>query len=260
MSIFHSPKDHHTMQPIPKPSGKVAVISGGSSGIGRAFVGQLHAQGYTVVTCGRNAAKLQKLARDFPGVEAGVCDVSDTAALRAFAKDVVGRHPKIDLLISNAGGLRELDFTRDDIADQDPTEEIRSNLAGAIEWTAAFLPAVRRASPSAIVLVTSGYAMAASTRGPVYSAAKYGLRGFAKALRRQLASHRVTVTEVLPPLVDTPAVAHLSGTKLSATSVAELALAAVSKGKPEVRPGAVRWLPLGLRIAPRLVENMVAKS
>lgn len=243
-----------------RPIGKVAVISGGSSGIGRAFVEQLHAQGYTVVTCGRDSAKLERLAKDFPGVETAVCDVSDTAAVRAFAGDVVRRHSKIDLLISNAGGLRELDFTRDDIADQDPTEEIRSNLAGAIEWTAAFLPAVRRASPSAIVLVTSGYAMAASTRGPVYSAAKFGLRGFAKALRRQLASHGVTVTEVLPPLVDTPAVAHRSGTKVSSASVAALTLAAVAKGKSEVHPGSVRWLPLGLRIAPRMIEDMVAKS
>jgi uncharacterized oxidoreductase len=243
-----------------QPADKVAVISGGSSGIGRAFVEQLHVRGYTVVTCARDAAKLQQLARDYPGVETAVCDVSDTAALRAFAGDVLRRHPKIDLLISNAGGLRELDFTRDDIADQDPTEEIRSNLVGAIEWTAAFLPAVRRASPSAIVLVTSGYAMAPATRGPVYSAAKFGLRGFAKALRRQLAKHGVTVIEVLPPLVDTPAVAHLSGTKVSAAHVVELALAAVVKGKSEVRPGSVRWLPLGLRIAPTLVENVVAKS
>ena len=248
------------MQPNLKPIGKVAVISGGSSGIGRAFVEQLHAQGYTVVTCGRDAVKLEKLTNDFPGVETGICDVSDTHALRAFAAHVVRRHPKIDLLISNAGGLRELDFTRDDIADQDPTEEIRSNLAGAIEWTAAFLPAVRRASPSAIALVTSGYAMVAATRGPVYSAAKFGLRGFTKALRRQLASHGVTVTEVLPPLVDTPAVTHLSGTKVKASSVAKQALTAVAKGEPEVRPGSVRWLPLGLRIAPRFIENMVAKS
>ncbi|MBB5358518.1 putative oxidoreductase [Rhodanobacter sp. ANJX3] len=248
------------MQPTPKPSGKVAVISGGSSGIGRAFVEKLHARGYIVITCGRDPAKLEKLAQDFPGVETGICDVSDTAAIRAFADDVVRRHPEIDMLISNAGGMRELDFTRDDITDQDPTEEIRSNLAGAIEWMAAFLPAVRRASPSAIVVVTSGYAMAASTRGPVYSAAKFGLRGFAKALRRQLAGHGVTVTEVLPPLVDTPAVAHRSGTKVSATSVAELALTAVANGKSEVHPGAVRWLPFGLRMAPSFIENVVAKS
>lgn len=239
---------------------KVAVISGGSSGIGRAFVAQLQAQDYALVTCGRDSAKLQKLAADFPGVETGVCDVADTAAVRAFAAGVVERHPKIDLLISNAGGLRELDFTRDDIADQDPTEEIRSNLAGAIEWTAAFLPAVRRAAPSAIVLVTSGFAMAASTRGPVYSAAKFGLRGFAKALRRQLSSQGVIVTEVLPPLVDTPAVAHRSGTKVSAASVVALTLAAIAKGKSEVHPGAVRWLPIGLRIAPSFLEELVAKN
>jgi uncharacterized oxidoreductase len=61
-------------------------------------------------------------------------------------------------------------------------------------------------------------------------------------------------------LVDTPAVTHLSGTKVKASSVAKQALAAVAKGEPEVRPGSVRWLPLGLRIAPRFIENMVAKS
>src|SRR5271166_3921042 len=98
----------------------VAVVSGGSSGIGKAFVAALRARGYAVVTCGRDPEKLGRLEAEYPGV----------AAMRAFASDVLAAHPRIDLLISNAGGLREIDFTSEDLQSLDLTAEIRSNLDG----------------------------------------------------------------------------------------------------------------------------------
>src|SRR5271165_6133960 len=101
----------------------VAVVSGGSSGIGKAFVTALRARSYAVVTCGRDPRKLSQLEAEYPGVECHAVDVSDAAAMRAFSAEVLAAHPRIDLLISNAGGLREIDFTREDLQDLDLTAE-----------------------------------------------------------------------------------------------------------------------------------------
>ncbi len=106
----------------------VAVVSGGSSGIGKAFVAGLRARGYAVVTCGRDPEKLRRLEAEFPGVEGHAVDVSDGAAMRAFSTVVLAAHPRIDLLNSNAGGLREIDFTSENLQSLDLTAEIRSNL------------------------------------------------------------------------------------------------------------------------------------
>ena len=238
----------------------VAVVSGGSSGIGKAFVTALRARSYAVVTCGRDPRKLSQLEAEYPGVECHAVDVSDAAAMRAFSAEVLAAHPRIDLLISNAGGLREIDFTSANLQTLDLTAEIRSNLDGAIHLISGFLPGLRRAGRASIVIVSSGYGLAPATRAPIYSASKAALHSLSKSLRRQLAPLNISVTEVAPPVVDTPAVAHRKVPKIPASEVAELALAAAARGAKEVFPGQARWLPLMLRIAPSFAENLVAKS
>jgi uncharacterized oxidoreductase len=238
----------------------VAVVSGGSSGIGRAFVAQLVRENYRVVALGRDAAKLQRLAAELAGVQTEACDVSDRAAVFALARRIAQQHGAVQLLISNAGGLRELDFTRANLETADLSSELRINLEGAIHMTAAFLPALRAAPRAAIVFVTSGYALAPATRAPLYSASKAGLRSFSKALRRQLQPLGITVTEVAPPVVDTPAVAHREVGKLSPGTVVHQTLDAVRAGRSCVYPGQARFLPLLLRLFPSLAESLVAKS
>lgn len=241
-------------------SAPVAVVSGGTSGIGKAFVAAARARGYAVVTCGRDPAKLRQLETEHPGVECHAVDVSDDAAMRQFAAEVLARRPRIDLLISNAGGLREIDFGSDALPTLDLTAEIRVNLEGAIHLIGGFLPGLRRAGRASIIIVSSGYALAPATRAPIYSASKAALHSLSKSLRRQLSPLNITVTEVAPPVVDTPAVAHRKVAKMAASQVAEQALAAAAKGVKEVYPGQARWLPLMLRIAPSLAEAIVAKT
>jgi uncharacterized oxidoreductase len=239
---------------------KVAVVSGGSSGIGRALVAALCKDGYRVLTCGRDAAKLGQLERELPGVSGQVCDVADRRAVQEFAAKVLAEHPAVDLLISNAGGLREIDFTAADLDSIDLTAELRINLEGAIHLIAAFMPGLRRAAPASILVVSSGYALAPVTRAPIYSASKAALHSLCKSLRRQLAPLKISVTELLPPLVDTPAVAHRQAKKISAEAVAQMALAATHRGAEEVHPGDVRVLPLMLRLLPGMAESIVAKT
>ena len=159
-----------------------------------------------------------------------------------------------------AGVLRTLDFADPAIGAAAPDQEIGITLSGAIQLVASAMPGLLAAAPSRIIVVGSGYGLSPSTAAPVYSASKAGLHGFCKALRRQLAASRVGVTEVLPPLVDTPAVSHRHGRKLSPDALVRQVLRDASRGRDEVLPGSVRWLPLLLRVAPRFTERMVARS
>lgn len=237
-----------------------AVVSGGSSGIGRAFVAELHRTGWQVVSCGRDANKLRALEQAFPGVRTHVCDVGDKASVMAFAEAVLAEFPAVKLLVNNAGGLREIDFNRPDLLDQDLTQELRANLEGAIHMTASFLPALRAAAPSNIIMMSSGYGLAPATRAPLYSASKAGLRSFTKALRRQLQGQAITITDVAPPAVDTPATAHYQADKMTPEQVVRAALAGATRRRNEVYPGKARWLPCLLRLAPGAVEAMVSRT
>lgn len=239
---------------------RTAVVSGGSSGIGKAIVSRLHAQGWSVHACGRDAEKLATLAQELPGVRTAVCDVSDRLAVRAFASAVAAVSPSVDLLVSNAGGLREIDFTRSDLAAMDLSTELRSNTEGAIHLIAEFLPCLRAAGRASLLIVSSGYGLAPATRAPVYSASKAALHSLSKSLRRQFAPLGISVTELIPPVVDTPATAHRDVSKLSAAEVAAQAVHSALNGREEVRPGAARFLPVLLRIAPGLAERIVAKT
>jgi uncharacterized oxidoreductase len=235
-------------------------VTGGSSGIGAAFVAALHEAGWMVATCGRDRARLEQLAQRHPGVQIHVCDVADRDSVARFARELLAGVTAVDLLVNNAGGLSEIDFTRADLAAMDLTADLRVNLEGAINVTAALLPALKAAPRADLVMVTSGYALAPATRAPVYSAAKSGLRSFTKALRRQLRSSTIAVTEVVPPLVDTPAVAHRKGPKISAQQVVAETLAALRAQRLEVYPGRARLLPLLLRLAPRRIEEVLART
>ena len=243
-----------------QPNPKVAVVSGGSSGIGRAMVAWLDAQGWVVHTCGRDPDKLQRLRQELPRVQTHICDVSDRQAVRRFAGQVLAQAGGIGLLVSNAGGAREIDFTAPELATIDLTAELRGNTEGAIHLIAEFLPGLRRASVASILVVSSGYALAPATRAPLYSAAKAALHSLCKSLRRQLAPLGIAVTELLPPVVDTPAVAHRQVPKLRPEDVAAQGLRGALAGKHEVLPGSVRFLPLLLRLWPSLAERIVAAT
>ena len=114
--------------------------------------------------------------------------------------------------------------------------------------------------PSTSVFTALGDAPTPATRAPLYSASKAALHSLSKSLRRQLAPLGISVTELLPPVVDTPSVAHRKVAKLDPDSVAREALRGAARKAEEVRPGAVRFLPLLLRLAPRLAEAIVART
>ncbi|MBP7338623.1 SDR family NAD(P)-dependent oxidoreductase [Niveispirillum sp.] len=237
----------------------MAIVSGGSSGIGRAFVEALLDQDYVVYACGRDPSRLDRLADACPDVRAITCDVTDRSAVRRFAASVARERDGIDLLISNAGGSREVDLR---VMDRCPdlTSEMRVNFEGAVNLIAEFLPLLKRAAPSALVVVGSGYGLVPSPRVPLYSASKAALHSLATTLRHDLKPLGITVTEVCPPVVDTPSVRHRQVAKMPPERVVAQTLKAASKGVATIYPGKARFLPLLNRLAPSLAQRIVART
>ncbi|MBA3436065.1 MAG: 3-oxoacyl-[acyl-carrier-protein] reductase [Chloroflexi bacterium] len=185
-------------------SGKSAVVTGGSRGIGRAIVTRLAEQGADVCFSFRRdqaaadevAAAITALGRHALPVQA---DVTDPAAAEALIKAATGEFGKIDILVNNAG------ITRDDLIMRMSTEAWRevleTNLFGAFYTLKAVTRPMLKARGGRIINITSVSGQAGQTGQANYSAAKAGLIGLTKASARELASRGITVNAVAPGFV-----------------------------------------------------------
>jgi len=185
-------------------SGRSAVVTGGSRGIGRAIVTRLAEQGADVCFSFRRdqaaadevAAAITALGRHALPVQA---DVTDPAAAEALIKDATGEFGKIDILVNNAG------ITRDDLIMRMSTEAWRevleTNLFGAFYTLKAVTRPMLKARGGRIINITSVSGQAGQTGQANYSAAKAGLIGLTKASARELASRGITVNAVAPGFV-----------------------------------------------------------
>lgn len=237
---------------------RVVVVTGGSSGIGRAFAERLAARGARVVACGRNQASLQELETRHPTVEGLRCDISTPQDVLALVSAVQDRHGCLDALINNAGIMEQVDFLDESVSDDRVAYEIGVNLTGTILLTRRFLPLLRASRDPIIVMISSGYALIPATRAPTYSASKAGLHSFTMALRRQLRGIGIRVVEVLPPLIDTPATSTVKGPKMSPEALVDRALRDIRLGRDEILPGKVGLLPILMRLIPSYVARRVA--
>jgi len=146
------------------------------------------------------------------------------------------------------------------VTDERIANEIAVNLTGPILLTRQLLPLLRSGRNPLIIMITSGYALLPARRAPTYSATKAGLRSFTMALRRQLRGVGIRVVEVLPPLVDTPATRSVKQPKMSPESLVDGVLREIVRGKDEILPGRVRFLPTLMRLAPSFAARVVAES
>jgi uncharacterized oxidoreductase len=184
-----------------KTTGNTILITGGSSGIGRALAHRLHDLGNEVIVAGRRHEALEETAARRDGIHAMTVDVEDAADLRRFAKEVVERFPALNVLINNAGIMRYEDATAQrDLADAEAT--VVTNLLGPIRLIDALVDHLSTQPDSAIVNVTSGLAFVPFPKAPTYSATKAALHSYTQALRVQLKG-KVEVIELAPPGVQT---------------------------------------------------------
>lgn len=181
--------------------GKVVLITGASSGFGAAAAKLFAQEGCKVVLAARRLERLEELASEIR-VAGGeslpiAVDVTQPAQIEAMVKAVVGRYGRIDILFNNAGFGR-LDWFEALDPIKDIQGQINVDLLGVI-WTArAVLPQMYRQRSGHIINMSSIAGWAAPPLYSIYSAAKFGVRGFTEALRREAAPFGVKVSAIYP--------------------------------------------------------------
>jgi uncharacterized protein len=183
-----------------KASGRVAVVTGASSGIGAEIARLLAARGDRCVLLARRADRLQEIADELGG-EAEPCDVSDRAAVDAVAARVLERHPRIHLLVNNAGVPGRAGFLG---GDPELIERvIRINYLGGVWCLRAFLPGLRAAAPSDVVNVVSVSGVVAGPPSGPYSASKHAQLAFSRTIAAELRGDGIRVHTVKPGFTET---------------------------------------------------------
>ena len=184
-------------------SGNTILITGGTSGIGRALAEALHTKGNTVIIAGRRQQLLDEITGKNPGMVGIPLDVSDSKAIETFAAGVKQRFPKLNVLLNNAGIARMEDYTAEPVDTADAESIIQTNLTSVLQLSAALLPTLRAQPHSTLMVTTSGLAFVPFPKSPTYSATKAFLHNWLDALRFQLRDTSVEVLELAPPYVQT---------------------------------------------------------
>ena len=183
-----------------KLDGKVALITGGTTGIGAATARLFKAEGATVVATGANPNGLDAARADLAGIEVVLSDQSDPAASKALAADVAARHGRIDILFVNAGvaAFSPLEQLTEEAFDR----QFNINVRGALFAAKAAAPYIPQGGT--IIFTASTAASSGMAGGSVYSASKAAVRSFARSLGAELAPKGVRVNAISPGPIETP--------------------------------------------------------
>ena len=185
-------------------TGRVAVVTGASRGIGRAIARGLASQGAVVCAAARgaNAAETAAAIVEAGGrAESFTVDVTDTASVEGLFGAVIERHGRVDVLVNNAGIARDQLMLR--MKREDWDDVLRTNLTGAFTCVQAVLKPMVKQRSGRIVNISSVVGQMGNAGQANYAASKAGLIGFSKALAREVASRNVTVNVVAPGLIET---------------------------------------------------------
>ena len=184
-------------------TGNTILVTGGTSGIGRALAVAFHDAGNTVIVAGRRQNLLQDVEKSYPGIVGMQLDVENSESLQSFAREVQKRFPTLNVLFNNAGIAGLEDYKADTVDTSAAKRTITTNIIAVIELTAALLPALRKQPKATLMVTTSGLAFVPCPKGPVYGATKAFLHSWLEALRMQLRGTSVEVLELAPPYVQT---------------------------------------------------------
>jgi NADP-dependent 3-hydroxy acid dehydrogenase YdfG len=180
------------------------LVTGASSGIGRALCEKLLAEGHEAIGLARDFSKFPNPGQRFTS---HAIDLADLNRLPEHLKELVATYPALDALVLNAGVGRFGDL------EQFSYEQIRQlidlNFTSHAFVARAFLPQLKKVGRGHLVFTGSEAALAGSQKGSLYCAAKFALRGFAQALREECARSHIRITLVNPGMVQSPFFDHL---------------------------------------------------
>jgi short-subunit dehydrogenase len=239
-------------------TGRTVLLTGATGGIGHAIARRLHAAGAALILTGRRTEILEPLAAELGGT-AVACDLADPAAVDAL----VAAHPDVDVVVNNAalpasGPL--LDFTPAEV-DRALQVNLRAPIALAHAYAARMVP--RGSGHLVFISSLSGKSGAPGTS--LYSASKFGMRGFAQGLREDMHGTGVGVSTIFPGFISDAGMFADSGAKLpkgvgtaSPEQVADAVLRAIEKDRAEidVAPVGLRLGAAFAQLAPQLSANV----
>jgi 3-oxoacyl-[acyl-carrier protein] reductase len=185
-------------------TGKIAIVTGASRGIGREIATQLAARGALVVAAARSdnaAGTVDAIVGSGGRAEAGSVDVTDQASVDALVSGTLARHGQIDILVNNAGITRDQLLLRMKRDDWD--QVIATNLTAAFICAQAVVRPMIKQRRGRIISISSVVGEMGNAGQANYAASKAGLIGFSKALAREVASRHITVNVVAPGLIET---------------------------------------------------------
>ena len=243
---------------------KLAVVTGASSGIGEATARELARRGWRPVLVARRQDRLERLATELDG-EYEVCDVSDRADVDRAATAILQRHPRIDLLVNNAGIPGRGTFFS--LEPQRIEAVLRTNYLGGV-WMVRALEAALQPGAHVVNVVSVAGTVAFAPAGP-YAASKHAQLAFSRSLTGLLADRGVRVHTVLPGFVETEGFPQRSVLRnpffrravITPNVVAERIANAVESGKRELYvPRWYRLFSLAQVLLPGLSARVVARS
>jgi uncharacterized oxidoreductase len=178
------------------------LITGGTSGIGRAFAEAFHKLGNQVIISGRRKGHLAEITNANPGMKSVELDVENPASIAAVCKKLIADYPKLNAVINNAG-IMQLDDTSTVMDDAQASSIIATNLLGPIRVTSALIEHLKK-QPSAYVLnVSSGLAFTPMNATAIYCATKAAIHSYSMTTRYKLKNTSVKLIEIVPPWVQT---------------------------------------------------------
>ncbi len=220
-------------------SGRVALVTGASQGIGRNCALKLAAQGATVAAVARNQEKLDELVKEITGAggqaSAFALDVANEEQIKTVFKDAIAQLGKIDILVNNAGITKDTLIMRMKRADWDAV--INTNLTSAYLCTQQVISSMLKQRWGRVINITSVFGQTGQAGQANYASSKAGLIGLTMALAREVASRNITCNAVAPGFIETSMTSGLS---------------------EEFKQTALKVIPLGRVGTPDDVANAVA--
>ena len=184
-------------------TGNTILVTGGTSGIGRALAENFNRLGNQVIIAGRRQYLLDEITAAHPGIQGVRLDVEDSWEIDAFAARIRAQYPELNVLINNAGISRTEDLAADTIDFSTALSIVQTNIIGVLHLTAALLPTLKQQPHSTVITTSSGLAFVPRANFPTYCASKAFLHSWLQSLRFQLRETSVEVLELLPPYVQT---------------------------------------------------------